>query len=234
MHVYLRTSQLESHPEFPTHEKHTLTTNPNRHFYLRGLAIHYDNDAEYWYCNLDDSLKHLPAAIRDMVEKVSIIEHIPAVPKRARGVYALGTAEAEVEVGKYAERKHMLQIHATGSNPKATRELLQAIKLGTIQPDEGKNYDAPQGGPSREELEVEIARLEEEIRKLEVYHAKFAENSQRHQELREYALVLERSKWPFCRKGPVAQMILHTIDDFRPPSPCPTVPGDNADTEDAS
>lgn len=122
----------------------------------------------------------VPPPLDWLVEEVSFMGDIPAVPHREYGVYRHESARAQVT----KSRRRCAKAYIVGKTIADVRELYHRILAGSIRPEE--SYEKPQTGKSRKEMEAAFAKFKE-----------LAERFRRQ----------DGRGWPFATKGGVADMI---------------------------
>ena len=169
----------------------------------------------YFMWELDDQI---PEELRDLVKEISCHMFIPKMAVREAGIYRLGSGECELVPEDRGNRMdYKLRIKA--NNLEDIRELIHLIKTGAIRPDE--SYQAPQGGKTRRQLEIELTAaqqlLGEALMEIEGLHAtaeQLKAGGERFKEVDGKLFLLSRlatqfraGRWPLCWKTNAADEI---------------------------
>lgn len=152
-------------------------------------GIELCNKKGRWYVELDLT-DPIPAAIVDIVDKITLKEFISFRTKREEGVYSYESAEGTIsgspsEIYIYKAKK-MEDVF----------ELYHKIRVGSIRPDE--SYEGQQGGMSRAELEAELERLRQYEPELERLRRREKEETRMNLEAKDLLQRLEGKWWPLC------------------------------------
>lgn len=157
INVYLRGEWVTGLMGFETTKcrdsKSSNTWDDNR---LPGIRLSHEHGR--WYITLERT-DRIPSILLNIVEEVTSQEWVSFVPhKRERGVYRLGSAEAEV--GAQSLDDGRMWVCIVSKTMEDLRELDRQIRVGSILPVPELSYEGKQGGLSRAELEAKVAELE--------------------------------------------------------------------------
>jgi len=124
------------------------------------LGVNICNKKGRWYITLNELSEPIPEKIADIVEEISLIEYLPAEPKRESGLYYHETAKAEVTPSS-ASGKPITKVHITATKIGDIRTLFRLIRTGKVRPDE--SYEQEQGGMSYKELREALSTAQREL-----------------------------------------------------------------------